>query len=170
MLDEKIITGYKIKLACFRHLRDLQRQGQEDFPYVYSVDAFNRFLKFLSLVPNVDDLSQKLEPMDWQLFIFSQMYAWLDLDGLPRFSNIVLSMARAQGKTMIAGICLNYSFLIETIGLSNKDFLVSSLNFEQTMKLYGYVSSMMERIIENEPFKSLATEIGLNLYAREIKE
>lgn len=97
------------------------------------------------------------------------MYAWLDLDGLPRFSNIVLSMARAQGKTMIAGICLNYSFLIETIGLSNKDFLVSSLNFEQTMKLYGYVSSMMERIIENEPFKSLATEIGLNLYAREIK-
>ena len=97
------------------------------------------------------------------------MYAWLDLDGLPRFSNIVLSMARAQGKTMIAGICLNYSFLIETIGLSTKDFLVSSLNFEQTMKLYGYVSSMMERIIENEPFKSLATEIGLNLYAREIK-
>lgn len=169
MLDEKIITGYKIKLACFRHLRDLQRQGQEDFPYVYSVDVFNRFLKFLSLVPNVDDLSQKLEPMDWQLFIFSQMYAWLDLDGLPRFSNIVLSMARAQGKTMIAGICLNYSFLIETIGLSNKDFLVSSLNFEQTMKLYGYVSSMMERIVENEPFKSLASEIGLNLYAREIK-
>lgn len=136
---------------------------------MYSVDAFNRFLKFLSLVPNVDDLSQKLKPMNWQLFIFSQLFAWLDLDGLPRYVNIILSMARAQGKTMIAGISLNYSFLIETIGLSNQDFLVSSLNFEQTMKLYTYVKSMMSRIIENEPFKSLATEIGLQLYTREIK-
>lgn len=169
VLDEKIVTGYYIKLACFRHLRDLQRQGQEDFPYVYSVDAFNRFLKFLSLVPNVDDLSQKLKPMNWQLFIFSQLFAWLDLDGLPRYVNTILSMARAQGKTMIAGISLNYSFLIETIGLSNQDFLVSSLNFEQTMKLYTYVKSMMSRIIENEPFKSLAVEIGLQLYTREIK-
>ncbi|RSJ32057.1 Phage Terminase [Streptococcus sp. BCA20] len=78
-------------------------------------------------------------------------------------------MARAQGKTMIAGISLNYSFLIETIGLSNQDFLVSSLNFEQTMKLYTYVKSMMSRIIENEPFKSLASETGLQLYTREIK-
>lgn len=136
---------------------------------MYSVDAFNRFLKFLSLVPNVDDLSQKLKPMDWQLFIFSQLFAWLDLDGLPRYVNIILSMARAQGKTMIAGISLNYSFLIETIGLSNQDFLVSSLNFEQTMKLYTYVKSMMSRIIENEPFKSLAVEAGLQLYTREIK-
>lgn len=169
VLDEKIVSGYVIKLACFRHLRDLQRQGQEDFPYVYSVDAFNRFLKFLSLVPNVDDLSQKLKPMNWQLFIFSQLFAWLDLDGLPRYVNIILSMARAQGKTMIAGISLNYSFLIETIGLSNQDFLVSSLNFEQTMKLYTYVKSMMSRIIENEPFKSLAVETGLQLYTREIK-
>lgn len=169
VLDEKIVTGYYIKLACFRHLRDLQRQGQEDFPYVYSVDAFNRFLKFLSLVPNVDDLSQKLKPMNWQLFIFSQLFAWLDLDGLPRYVNIILSMARAQGKTMIAGISLNYSFLIETVGLSNQDFLVSSLNFEQTMKLYTYVKSMMSRIIENEPFKSLASETGLQLYTREIK-
>lgn len=136
---------------------------------MYSVDAFNRFLKFLSLVPNVDDLSQKLKPMNWQLFIFSQIFAWLDLDGLPRYVNIILSMARAQGKTMIAGISLNYSFLIETIGLSNQDFLVSSLNFEQTMKLYTYVKSMMSRIIENEPFKSLAVETGLQLYTREIK-
>ncbi|WP_369966437.1 terminase TerL endonuclease subunit [Streptococcus ferus] len=147
----------------------MQRQGQEDFPYVYSVDAFNRFLKFLSLVPNVDDLNAKLDPMDWQLFIFSQIFAWFDLDGLPRFTNIILSMARAMGKTMIAGISLNYSFLIETIGLSNQDFLVSSLNFEQTMKLYTYVKSMMARIVENEPFKSLAKESDLQLYSREIK-
>lgn len=169
VLDGKIVAGYNIQLACFRHLRDLQRQGDEDFPYVYSIEAFNRFLKFLSLVPNVDDLSQKLEPMDWQYFIFAQLFAWYDSDDVPRFSNIIISIARSQGKTMIAGICLNFSYLIEIIGQSNQDFLVSSLNFDQTMKLFTYVKSMMARIIENEPFKSLAEETQLQLYSREIK-
>lgn len=169
VLDGKIVAGYNIQLACFRHLRDLQRQGDEDFPYVYSIEAFNRFLKFLSLVPNVDDLSQKLEPMDWQYFIFTQLFAWFDLDNVPRFSNIIISIARSQGKTMIAGICLNFSYLIEIIGQSNQDFLVSSLNFDQTMKLFTYVKSMMARIIENEPFKSLADETQVQLYSREIK-
>ena len=136
---------------------------------MYSVDAFNRFLKFLSLVPNVDDLSQKLKPMNWQLFIFSQLFAWLDLDDVARFSNIIISISRSQGKTMIAGICLNFSYLIEIIGQSNQDFLVSSLNFDQTMKLFTYVKSMMARIIENEPFKSLAEEMQVQLYSREIK-
>lgn len=169
VLDGKIVAGYNIQLACFRHLRDLQRQGDSDFPYVYSVEAFNRFLKFLSLVPNVDDLSQKLEPMDWQYFIFAQLFAWFDSDDVPRFSNIIISIARSQGKTMIAGICLNFSYLIEVIRQSNQDFLVSSLNFDQTMKLFTYVKSMMARIIENEPFKSLAEETQLQLYSREIK-
>ncbi len=169
MLDEKIVTGYNIRLACFRHLRDLQRQGQNDFPYIYSVDKFNKFLNFLSIVPNIDNLSEKLEPMDWQLFIFSQIFGWFDLDGLPRFSAIILSMARAQGKTMIAGICLNYSFLIETIGRTTQEFLVSSINFDQTMKLYTYVSSMMSKITKIEPFKSMANEIDLQIQSRGVK-
>lgn len=169
VLDGDIMAGYKIQLACFRHLRDLQRQGQDDFPFVYSISALNKFLKFTSIVPNIDNLDEPLKLMDWQVFIFSQIMAWLDDKGLPRFSNIVLSIARAQGKTMIAGILECYSFLIETIGLSNQDFLVSSLNFEQTMKLFGYIKSMMARIIEREPFKSLAEETGVQLYSREIK-
>lgn len=169
VLDGDVITGYYIKLACYRHLRDLQRQGDNDFPFFYSLTEFNKFLKFVRLVPNVDNLNEKLELMDWQYFIFSQMFGWFGLDGLPRFTNIVLSMARSQGKTMIAGISMNYSFLIETIGLSNQDYLISSLNHDQTMKLYTYVKSMMAKIVENEPFKSLAEEMGLKLYSREIK-
>lgn len=163
------MSGYVIKLACFRHLRDLQRQSQADFPYHYSLSHFRSFLKFASLVPNIDDLNQSLELMDWQKFIFSQTEGWRSLDDMPRFKNIVLSIARAQGKTMLAGILKCHAFLIAALGLSNQDFLISSINFDQTMKLFGYVKSMMAKIIEREPFKSLATEIGLQLYSREIK-
>ena len=169
VLDGKIISGYIIQLACFRHLRDLQRQGRDEFPYYYSLPHFKNFLKFASLVPNIDDLSQPLELMDWQKFIFSQIEGWRSLDDLPRFKNIVLSIARAQGKTMLAGILKCHAFLIEALGLSNQDFLISSINFDQTMKLFGYVKSMMAKIVEQEPFKSLAAEIDLQLYSREIK-
>ena len=31
VLDEKYTTGYLMKLACFRHLQDLKRIGNEDF-------------------------------------------------------------------------------------------------------------------------------------------
>lgn len=169
VLDGKIISGYPIKLACFRHLRDLERQGQEDFPYRYSMQHFKNFLKFANLVPNIDNLDEPLELMDWQKFIFSQIEGWQTLDDLPRFKVIVLSIARAQGKTMIAGILQCHAFLIKSLGLSNQDFLISSINFEQTMKLFGYVKSMMAKVIEKEPFKSLAQEMNLRLYSREIK-
>lgn len=110
-----------------------------------------------------------MELMDWQKFIFSQIEGWQTLDDLPRFKVIVLSIARAQGKTMLAGILKCHAFLIESLGLSNQDFLISSINFEQTMKLFGYVKSMMAKVIEKEPFKSLAQEMNLQLYSREIK-
>lgn len=70
---------------------------------------------------------------------------------------------------MLAGILKCHAFLIESLGLSNQDFLISSINFDQTMKLFGYVKSMMAKVIEKEPFKSLAQEMNLQLYSREIK-
>lgn len=130
---------------------------------------FKNFLKFASLVPNIDNLDEPLELMDWQKFIFSQTEGWRSLDSLPRFKNIVLSISRSQGKTMLAGILKCHTFLIESLGLSNQDFLISSINFDQTMKLFGYVKSMMAKVIEKEPFKSLAQEMNLQLYSREIK-
>ena len=54
VLNEDVQTGYLIKLACFRHLRDLQRQGNEDFPFRYDINEVNKILKFAKICPNVD--------------------------------------------------------------------------------------------------------------------
>lgn len=69
VLDGKITTGYLIKLAAFRHLRDLQRQGQADFPYTYDIHESEKLLKFASICPNVDT-GEPTKLMDWQKFIF----------------------------------------------------------------------------------------------------
>lgn len=161
VLDGKIVTGYLIKLAAFRHLRDLQRQGQADFPYEYSPSHASKLLKFASICPNVDT-EEPTKLMHWQEFIFSMLFGWRNKEGGKRFTRAIVSVARGQGKTYLMAILMCYSYLIESIGLFNQDYLVASINFKQTNKLYGYIKSMLRKITKTEPFKSLAEETELS--------
>lgn len=161
VLDGKITTGYLIKLAAFRHLRDLQRQGQADFPYTYDIHESKKLLKFASICPNVDT-GEPTKLMDWQKFIFSMLFGWRNREGGKRFTRAIVSVARGQGKTYLMAILMCYSYLIESLGLSNQDYLVASINFKQTNKLYGYIKSMLRQIAVTEPFKSLADETELS--------
>lgn len=161
------IAGYKIKLACLRHLMDLKRQGQPDFPYHYDVEEANRLLTFAKICPNVDT-GEPTKLMEWQEFTFALMFGWRDEDNNKRFTRVIDSVSRGQGKTYQMAILVCYSFLIESVGLSNQDYLVASINFKQTMKLFGYVASMMRKIIQIEPFKSYANEVNLYIQSDQI--
>lgn len=167
VLDEVIVTGYFIKLAAFRHLRDLQRQGDKNFPYKYSVKQASNILKFAKIAPNVDT-GEPTKLMDWQEFIMTQLIGWRTLDGGKRFSRAIVSVSRGQGKTYLMAILQGYSYLIETMGVENQDFLVASINFKQTNKLFGYIKSMLRKIIETEPFKSYAKEVDLSIQTDQI--
>ncbi|MDF8374051.1 terminase large subunit [Weissella paramesenteroides] len=167
VLEGQIESGYLIKLAAFRHLRDLQRQGNNDFPFKYSVKQANNILKFAKIAPNVDT-GEPTKLMPWQEFIMTQLIGWRSLDGGKRFSRAIVSVARGQGKTYLMAIIMSYSYLMETLGLENQDFLVASINFKQTNKLFGYVKSMLRKIVEFEPFKSYAKEIDLSIQTDQI--
>lgn len=167
VLNEKQIAGYNIKLAAFRHLRDLQRQNTSEFPYHYDMVQTNNLLRFASIAPNVDT-GEPTKLMPWQKFIFGQMFGWRDQDNNKRFTRVIDSVARGQGKTYLMAILTCYSFLIESIGLSNQDYLVASINFKQTMKLFGYVASMIKQIAQQEPFKAYAEESGLKVLSDQV--
>ena len=169
VLDKKIQAGYLIKLACFRHLRDLQRQGNKDFPYHYDIEAANILLKFAAIAPNVDT-GEPTMLMDWQKFIFCQMIGWRDADNLKRFTRVIVSVARGQGKTYLMAILVAFSFLVESVDLQNQDYLVASINYKQTMKIFGYIKSMLRKIIEIKPFKDLAKDAQLELQSEQIIE
>lgn len=167
VLNGTKLAGYKIKLASFRHLMDLKRQGQRGFPYHYDVDEANKLLRFAKICPNVDT-GEPTKLMEWQKFTFALMFGWRDKDGNKRFTRVIDSVSRGQGKTYQMAILICYSFLIESVGLSNQDYLVASINFKQTMKLFGYAASMMRKIIQIEPFKSYANEVNLYIQSDQI--
>lgn len=167
VLDGKIVAGYMIKLACFRHLRDLQRQGNDDFPYTYEVGEADKLLRFASICPNVDT-GEPTKLMPWQNFILCMLFGWRNLTGGKRYSRAMISVGRGQGKTYLMAILTSYSYFIESLGLSNQDYLVTSINFKQTNKLLGYIKSMMKQVIQEEPFKSLAEEVSLGLHSDQV--
>ncbi len=164
VLDEKVMTGYLMKLACFRHVRDLQRSENREFEFYYDVNEVDKILKFAAIAPNVDT-GKPTKLMDWQKFIFAMLFGWRDSLGTKRFTRVVLSVARGQGKSYLMAIYMAYSFLIESMGLSNQDFLVTAENYDQTGKLYGYIANMLKSIIDQQPvFKKLAEEDDLVIH------
>jgi phage terminase large subunit-like protein len=165
VMDEKVQAGYLMKLACFRHLRDLQRYQGGSFNFYYDVNEVDKILKFAAIAPNVDT-GEPTKLMPWQKFIFAMLFGWRDYDtNTKRFTRVVLSVARGQGKSYLMAIYMAYSFLIESMGLSNQDFLVTAENYDQTGKLYGYIANMLKSIIDQHPvFKKLAEEDDLVIH------
>ncbi len=164
VLDGKIMTGYLIKLAALRHLRDLQRSENGEFNFHYDMKEVSKILKFASIAPNVDT-GEPTQLMNWQKFIFGMLFGWRDDLNNKRFTRVVLSVARGQGKTYLMAIYMTYSFLIESMGLSNQDFLVTAENYDQTGKLYGYINNMLKKIIDDQPvFAKLAKEEDLVMH------
>ncbi len=164
VLDNKEQTGYLIKLAAFRHLQDLKRAEKHtnNFPYYYDMGECNNILKFAAICPNVED-GTPTALMPWQKFILTQLIGWRNADNGKRFSRAIVSVSRGQGKTYLMAILAAYSYLIESIGLSNQDYLVTSINFKQTNKIFGYIKTMLRKIASMAPFNALAKEVDLQL-------
>ncbi|MBJ7640775.1 terminase large subunit [Weissella confusa] len=163
VLDGDVLAGYLIKLAAFRHIQDLVRSETDDsFDYHYNVREANKILQFASVFPDVDT-GEPMPLMPWEKFALTMLVGWRDHLGNKRFTTAILSVARGQGKTYLMAILMAYDFMIESIGLSNQDYLVASINWKQTSKLFGYIGTALNKMTMVDPWKSLATESGLKV-------
>ena len=163
VLDGEVLAGYMIKLAAFRHIQDLVRSEIDDsFDYHYNVREANKILRFASVFPDVDT-GEPMPLMPWEKFALTQLVGWRDHLGNKRYTTAILSVARGQGKTYLMAILMAYDFMIESIGLSNQDYLVASINWKQTGKLFGYIGTALNKMTAVEPWKSLAAESGLKV-------
>lgn len=165
VLDQKIMTGYLMKLACFRHLQDLKRSelNSKEFPYFYDIKKCHKILTFAGICPNPENENELVSLMPWQKFILCELFGWRDANDLKRYTKAIVSVARHQGKTFFSSIIICYSFFIENLGLSNQDILITAPTYQQAHKLFEYVSLMMEKIVEKQPFKRLAETTDLSI-------
>jgi phage terminase large subunit-like protein len=104
---EGVVAGKKVageleKLACERHLRDLARQGTDEFPYVWDIEKANHiqdFAESLTLAEGEEVKDLTLYP--FQCFIFGSWNGWVHKDtGYRRFRTSYEQVARQNGKSL----------------------------------------------------------------------
>lgn len=94
-------VGKSERLACERHLRDLERQGTPDFPYVWDLERAQELIDFAeSLTLAEGEEPRPLELWGFQDFIFGSWHGWRTLAGYRRFRTSYVQVARQNGKSL----------------------------------------------------------------------
>ena len=96
--------------ACQRHLDDLDRQGTEEFPYVFDTTRADRIVRWFSLCLQVRGplAGNPITLEAWQVFDLGCVYGWVHKDtGARRFVRTYNKRARGNYKsTEKSGQCL----------------------------------------------------------------
>lgn len=87
--------------ACQRHLNDLERQGTDDFPYVWDPDAAYELIEFAETLTLAEgEEPEPLKLWGFQDFIFGSWHGWRTLAGYRRFRTSYVQVARQNGKSL----------------------------------------------------------------------
>ena len=95
-----ISCGKLHKLACERHLKDLEKQNTKEFPYVWKPEKSENILNFAEMLTIAEGAKPKpVKLFGSQCFDLGVPMGWVKLDGNRRFRRSYESMARQNGKT-----------------------------------------------------------------------
>ncbi|MEH7087141.1 terminase large subunit, partial [Neobacillus drentensis] len=102
-LDRSV--GKTEKQACQRHLNDIERQGTDDFPYVWNPDAAYELIEFSETLTLAEgEEPQPLKLWGFQDFIFGCWHGWRTLEGYRRFRTSYVQVARQNWKSLGDGV------------------------------------------------------------------
>lgn len=100
----------KHRWACQRLLRDVDRIGDDEFPYVWDEAEANKIVKWFALLRHSKGVlaGQPINLTDWQQFRLCQLYGWRHKDtGRRRFKKYFVEVGRKNAKSQeLAGIVL----------------------------------------------------------------
>lgn len=97
------------RLACQRHLHDLEKQNTEEFPFYWDIEASNRVLEFaetLTIIEGSEPMPVQL--IEEQVFDIGCRFGWKNARGYRRFRRSYKSVARQNGKSFENGIMGTY--------------------------------------------------------------
>ena len=111
VLNDDIVACQKHKWACHRFLNDLERQGTEEFPYIFDEERAIRFMDWMRLFKHRKGIlaGQHIEPHIIQKFVFGNIYGWIHKDTeLRRFNKGYWQVGRKNAKSQSLGAVGSY--------------------------------------------------------------
>lgn len=152
------------RLSCSRHLRDLQRQSAEGFPYHFDCEVANRFCAQIEKYPHIKgrwaQAQQFIHLEPWQCFNLAVPFGWLRENGKRRFRTMFLLVARKNAKSTKAAAIGNNMLTID--GEFGAEVYCGATSEKQAWEVFGPARLMFERS------KKLCKEFGIEVMARSI--
>lgn len=147
VLNEKIIACKKIKLACKRHLNDLEKSKNDDFPYEYKPEEGQKVIDFVSKLVNPHTEDGKLTPVNFQMLIIHMIYSWRFKEtGFRRFRRAYISMARKNGKSLLISALALYDYLYAERPSLGKQITISANSLDQAMTPFNLIKQQIKDI------------------------
>lgn len=114
IVSSKKPSGELLRFACERHLNDVLRSKDSDFPYIFNAkkaDSLYRFFRELRHFKG-EWAGTPIELEPFQKFMVGSLFGWVSKDtGLRRFRQCYFEQPRGQGKsTIAAGVGLWLAF------------------------------------------------------------
>ncbi|MEA4919373.1 MAG: terminase TerL endonuclease subunit [Clostridiaceae bacterium] len=145
-ISGEIVSCKKLKWACMRFLRDLDRQGTEDFPYIFDSSKAQQFIDWMGLFKHtkgplagtykISHISEKFE--------FGNIYGWVHKDtSLRRFRTVYIQKARKNAKSQDLAMMALYE--LSALGESCSEVYVAATKREQTKYVWEEADLIYKR-------------------------
>lgn len=159
VVQGKVIACRWVRLACQRHLSDLQRKRWDfHFDEWYGNDVCD----FIEKLPHIAGKwkTPNIHLEDVQVFLLVAIFGWRNAEGGRRFTNVYIEMARKGAKsTLTAGVAL-YCLCCENE--PGAEVIVGATTGEQAQKVFGPAKAMVEKT------PALRAAFGLEPWARSV--
>lgn len=143
----EIISCKKHIWACERFLRDLERIGSDDFPYIWNEGAAQNIADWFSLLRHSKGVlaGQPITLTDWQKFRICQLYGWVHKDtGRRRFKKYFTEVARKNAKSQEeAGIALYEASVTATKNSEIYEIYTAGTKREQSKIVFSEAGLML---------------------------
>ncbi|MFC5528481.1 terminase large subunit [Cohnella yongneupensis] len=144
----RIVAGKYVILACERHLRDLDRQGSDDFPYVFDEEKANKVFNFAEKhCRHIEDglTVRKGDPVildDFLQFIVGSIFGWVhQVTRLRRFRKAYEQVARKNSKSTTLSVVSLYMFAAD--GEGGPQVYTAATMREQAKVVYDAAAKMV---------------------------
>lgn len=147
-ISGKNISGRKHIWACERLLKDIDRIGQSDFPYIWNEKQAENIVEWFALLRHSKGILAK-QPIiltPWQKFRICQLYGWVHKDtGYRRFKKYFTEVARKNAKSQEeAGIALYEAAVTSTKNAEVYEIYTAGTKRDQSKIVFGEAGLMLQ--------------------------
>lgn len=110
VVEGREIAGEFVKLACQRHLDDLEKSKLAPYRWRFDIEKANRIIDFAETLYIAEgEEKQQLQLEGFQDFILGSLFGWVDKStGYRRYRTSYIQLGRQNGKSMLNGVLGTY--------------------------------------------------------------